>query len=247
MCACLTLCLPAPPRCSCFGLKFNYKVGGRYVLGTYAALMVLVMLMEFGAAISLFTFVGKLDEFGPAQQYRDNGIFLLTNTTFTLCCFNSGLNPNRTWNGCWLADNLAYPCDSVGRFNVFLADYVEQRIQPVAGVALFLCFLQLFTAITACCAQCNGRKTEAAKSIGGPLSYDGLYSEGEETYSGYGYDSYVKTGQARAGGAPGATAPRAPAPGGGPRGPAVPPRPAAAPGGGPPRPAAPGGPAKPPA
>jgi hypothetical protein len=151
-----------------------------------------------------------------------------------VCCNAGILNPNRTWNGCWLTDNLAYPCDDVGRFNIFLSGYVEDRIQPVAGTALFLCFLQLFTAITACCAQCSGRKTEAAKNIGGPLSYDGLYSEGEETYSGYGYESYVKTGAARPG-APGATAPRAPgAPG--PRGPAVPPR---GPPAGAPRPAAP--------
>lgn len=34
----------------CFGVRFNYKMGGRYILGIYAFFMVLVMLMEFAAA-----------------------------------------------------------------------------------------------------------------------------------------------------------------------------------------------------
>jgi hypothetical protein len=235
----------------CLGVKFNYKLGGRYLLGFYAFFMVLVMLMEFAAAISIFTFVGKLDDFGPAQQFKDQGIFYMINQSFADCCCLVGSTqygpayircPNGT---CWLSSTLPYPCDSVQTFSDYLSQYIQDRIQPVAGVALFLCFLQLFTSITACCNQCAGRKSEEAKKIGGgPLSYDGVYSEGEEAYSGYGYESYVKSGQAghapRAGSAaaaaaagappPGAAAPRVPA--GPPRGPPVPPR--AGPGG-PPR------------
>lgn len=201
--------------------------------------MVLVMLMEFAAAISLFTFVGKLDDFSPAQQFKDQGIYYMINQSFTDCCCLSGVNnygpvyfrcPNGT---CWLSGSLPYPCDSVQTFSAYLSDYISSRIEPVAGVALFLCLLQLFTSITACCNQCAGRKNEEAKKIGGALSYDGLYSEGEEAYSGYGYESYVKSGQApRAGSAAAAaqnhagttgTAPRVPP--GPPRGPPVPPRP----------------------
>lgn len=223
----------------CLGVRFNYKIGGRYLLGFYAFFMVLVMLMEFAAAISLFTFVGKLDDFSPAQQFKDQGIYYMINQSFTDCCCLSGVNnygpvyfrcPNGT---CWLSGSLPYPCDSVQTFSAYLSDYISSRIEPVAGVALFLCLLQLFTSITACCNQCAGRKNEEAKKIGGALSYDGLYSEGEEAYSGYGYESYVKSGQApRAGSAAAAaqnhagttgTAPRVPP--GPPRGPPVPPRP----------------------
>jgi hypothetical protein len=200
----------------CVGVRFNYKVGGRYVLGAYAFLMVLVMLMEFSAFISLYVFTGKMDDFEAGNKFKDQGVYYMVNQTYTVCC-NAGLrNPNRTLNGCWLTDDLPYPCDSIMTFKTFLSAYVDARIEPVAIVALVLCLLQLFTAVIACCNQCGGRKAEEGKKIGGPLSYDGLYSEGEETYSGYGYENYVKTGAAR----PGAPGPGAP----GPRGPAAPPR-----------------------
>lgn len=158
------------------------------------------------------------------------------NQSFVDCCCGAGNGayircPNGT---CWLSPSLPYPCDSVGTFSTYLSEYISSRIEPVAGVALFLCLLQLFTSITACCNQCAGRKVEEAKKIGGALSYDGLYSEGEEAYSGYGYESYVKSGQvparpgsAAAQAAAGAAAPRVPAggpPQGGPRGPPGPPR-----------------------
>ena len=60
----------------CAGVRFNYKLGGRYALGFYAFFMVLVMLMEFIAAVSIFTWAGKLDQFSAAQQYKDQGIFV---------------------------------------------------------------------------------------------------------------------------------------------------------------------------
>jgi hypothetical protein len=240
----------------CLGVKFNYKLGGRYLLGFYAFFMVLVMLMEFAAAISIFTFAGKLDEFGPAQQVKDNGIFVMINQSYADCCCMGGYTSQgqplmfRCPNGtCWLPGNLLYPCENVGLFSTYLSDYITSRIEPVAGVALFLCLLQLLTSVTACCNQCAGRKVEEAKKIGGALSYDGLYSEGEEAYSGYGYASYVAGGQggparpgsaaAAAQGAPagGAAAPRVPA--GPARGPPVPPR-----AGGPPAPGAGGPPRK---
>ncbi len=231
----------------CLGVRFNYKLGGRYLLGFYAFFMVLVMLMEFAAAISIFTFVGKLDEFGPAQQFKDQGIYFMINQSFTDCCCLAGYTTQgipvffRCPNGtCWLSPSLPFPCDSVQTFSDYLSGYIQDRIQPVAGVALFLCLLQLMTSITACCNQCAGRKTEEQKKIGGALAYDGLYNEGgeEAAYSGYGYESYVKSGAQ--GGAPrpgsaaaaahggGAAAPRVPA--GPPRGPPVPPR-AGGPGG----------------
>ena len=49
----------------CLGIKYNNKVGGRYLLGCYAGLMVLVMIMEFAASIAIFSFVGVLDHVAP--------------------------------------------------------------------------------------------------------------------------------------------------------------------------------------
>jgi hypothetical protein len=215
----------------CFGVRFNYKLGGRYALGFYAFFMVLVMLMEFFASIAIFTWVGALDDYGPAQQFKAQGIFYMINQSYIdCCCFEpssvSGKQlsfacPNGT---CWLAANLPYPCDTREKFAEFLTEYIKARIEPVAGVALFLFFLQLFTSVSACCNQCQGRKSEEKNKIGGALSYDGLYSEGEEAYSGYGYESYVKGGAAGAAAPPrpgsaaasaGATAPRAPPAAGG--------------------------------
>ena len=70
----------------CFGVRFNYKLGGRYALGFYAFFMVLVMLMELIAALSIFTWVGLLDDYGPAQQYKANGIWMMINSTYAGCC-----------------------------------------------------------------------------------------------------------------------------------------------------------------
>jgi hypothetical protein len=234
----------------CFGVRFNYKVGGRYALGFYAFFMVIVMLMELIAALSIFTWVGLLDDYGPAQQYKANGIWLFINSTYAGCCcptstLDQGGQPimarcvfNST---CWLAPSAPYPCDSKSNFAEYLTTWISDNIEPVAGVTLFLFFLQFFTSVSACCQQCQGRKQEEKNKIGGALSYDGLYSEGDEAYSGYGYESYVKSGAAAgaAGAAapprPGsaaahaaaAAAPRAPAParaGGGAAAPAAPPR-----------------------
>ncbi len=194
------------------GVRFNYKVSGRYVLGFYGFFTVLIMLMEFSAAIALFTFVGTLDDFTPALQFKDYGIFFLVNQSYADCCCDLRRCPNGT---CWLPAVLPYPCDTLDTFKTFLVDFISERIQPVAGVALFLCILQLFTSITACCNQCAGKTLQEQKKMSGPLSYDGLYAENDEG-AGYGYESYVKGGQARPGSAAaappnaGATAPRAP-------------------------------------
>ena len=42
------------------GVKFNYKMGGRYVLGVYATTLIILMIMEFSAAIVLVNFTGRL-------------------------------------------------------------------------------------------------------------------------------------------------------------------------------------------
>jgi hypothetical protein len=190
--------------------------------------MVLVMIMEFSAAIAIFTFVGKLDAVNPgaSTQISDYGLFQLVNLTFYQCCCNFHHCPytegNKTWVGtgaCWLPSNAFYPCDTVGNFKLFLVDYIDSGIQPVAGVALFLCLLQLFTSITACCNQCAGVKQAERDKIAGPMAYDGLYAEGEEAYAAGGetYGSYVKSG-ARPGSASGASAPKLGAAPGAPKG-----------------------------
>lgn len=43
------------------GVAFNSKSVGRYILGFYACMMVLVMIMEFSASLAVLAFVGKLD------------------------------------------------------------------------------------------------------------------------------------------------------------------------------------------
>ena len=43
------------------GVRFNAKIGGRYVLGIYATVLIILMLMEFAAAGALVTFTGYLD------------------------------------------------------------------------------------------------------------------------------------------------------------------------------------------
>ena len=42
-------------------IKLNNKQVGRYLLGFYAFMMVLVMIMEFAAAMAIFTYIGKLE------------------------------------------------------------------------------------------------------------------------------------------------------------------------------------------
>lgn len=184
------------------GLRFNSKLGGRYVLGIYATLLIIIMIMEFAAAGVLLTFTGALDKFSSATQSVNYGVFMLVNQSFNECCCGLIPCPNGT---CWIPGFVPYPCNSLQSFSDFLADYINKNIEPVGAVAIFLGLMQLMTAIVACVSQCKGRKYEEAHKIGGPMSFDGQYNEGEESYGGYGYESYVKTGQ------PGA---RAAAPGG---------------------------------
>ena len=43
------------------GVRFSAKVGGRYVLGIYATVLIILMIMEFAAAGALVSFTGQLD------------------------------------------------------------------------------------------------------------------------------------------------------------------------------------------
>ena len=106
------------------------------------------------------------------------------------CCCGFQQCPNGT---CWLPANLLYPCDTLDHFKQYLVTYIDDRITPIAVVAILIGLIQFVTAIAACCNQCKGKSVEAAKPMGGPLSYDGYADESAE-YGGYGYESYVKTG-----------------------------------------------------
>jgi hypothetical protein len=174
------------------GLKFNSKLGGRYVLGIYATILIIIMIMEFAAAGVLLTFTGALDNYSSATQSVNYGVFMFVNNSYQECCCGLVPCPNGT---CWIPGFVPYPCNSLSSFSDFLADYVNERIEPVGAIAIFLGLMQLMTAIVACVSQCKGRKYEEAHKIGGPMSFDGQYNEGEESYGGYGYESYVKTGQ----------------------------------------------------
>lgn len=194
------------------GVRFNYKAGGRYILGIYAFVLIIIMIMEWAAAGTLITFSGKLDDFGPALAVKDAGIYYMINQSYVDCCCSNIRCPNDT---CWLPANLLYPCDSLERFNLFMAEYISDRLVPIGVIAILMGLIQLFTAVTACCNQCKGKEIQEKKKIGGPLSYEGNYPE--EDSNGYtdSYTSYVK-GEARAGSAAavaaagsGATAPRA--------------------------------------
>lgn len=167
-------------------------------------------------------------------------MFTLVNMTFYQCCCDfhhcpytvGNVTKNGLYGACWLKNSLPYPCDTIGNFKTYLVEYVDEGIQPVAGVALFLCLLQLFTAVSACCNQCSGVKQQEKDKIAGPMQYDGLYAaEGTDEAAGNPYDAYsgyVKSGAtARPGNAvpvAGAAAPKL----GGMPGPRGPPRPTAA-------------------
>ena len=248
----------------CVGVKLNNKQVGRYLLGFYAFMMVLVMIMEFAAAMTIFVFMGKLEGVNPKAtgvrraplraalresrsrrhprppppstlQAVNDAMFTLVNMTFAECCCAFHHCPytvgNVTLTGqygaCWLSPDAPYPCDTLTNFKTYLVDYIEAGVQPVAGIALFLCLLQLFTAVTACCNQCSGVKQAEKDKIAGPMQYDGLYAtEGTDDAAGPSpydaYSGYVKSGAtARPGSAAplGASAPKlgaAPGPKGGP-------------------------------
>ncbi len=75
---------------------------------------------------------------------------------------------------CWVPRSEPYPCDDVNNFGTFLKDYIDERIQPVAALAIFLCLLQFFTSVVACCNQCQGKKQAEKDKIAGAMSYDGM-------------------------------------------------------------------------
>ena len=187
------------------GVKFNDRAGGRYVLGVYSTVLIILMIMEFAAAGALVAFTGKLDEFTPATV-KDAQVYYLVNQSYADCCCDRYRCPNGT---CWLPANLLYPCDSLDTFKAYLIDYISERLTPIAVIAILIGLVQFVTAVSACCNQCKGKAVEAQRPIGGPLSYDGYADETAE-YGGYGYESYVR-GKPAAGGAAGggAAAPRA--------------------------------------
>jgi hypothetical protein len=201
------------------GVAFNYKNCGRVSLGFYATILIILMIMEFSAAGAVITFTGKLDDFGPAQQVKDAGIYFLINQSYADCCCTFQRCPNDT---CWLPSNLLYPCDSITTFRLFLEQYLSDRLIPICVIAILIGLVQFFTAIVACCNQCRGRTTEEQKKIaGGPLSYDGMYGDAAPEDGSFGYETYIKGSATRPGSAAaaaqtsGAAAPKAPASGGG--------------------------------
>lgn len=210
------------------GVKWNYNCCGRFTLGIYATVLIILMIMEFAAAGTILSFTSKLDDFGPSQAYRDFAVFRLVNQSYADCCCAHIRCPNDT---CWLPANLLYPCDSISTFSQYLDEYISDRLVPIGVIAILIGLVQFFTSITACCNQCRGRQVQGQKAISGVgnVSYDGMYEQ-DEQYGGYGYDAYVKGGAAGGapgaapggagrpgpGGAPGATAPKAPGQGRGP-------------------------------
>ena len=131
----------------------------------------------------------------------DYAAFVLVNQSFFYCCCGKDKCPqpqlNMTRNLCWVPQSELYPCDSVHSFAPWIEGYIKGKIEPVAFCAFFLCLLQFFTSVVACCNQCQGKKQQEKDKISGPVSYDGLdgmYGEGEEAYGGGGgksYESYV--------------------------------------------------------
>lgn len=196
------------------GVGCKIKLGGRVVLGFYATVLIILMIMEFAAAGAVIAFTGKLDEFGPAQAVKENGIYRLINQSYADCCCAHIRCPNDT---CWLPANLLYPCDSLDNFRLFLTDYIDERLIPISVVAILIGIVQFFTAITACCNQCSGFKDAEKREMvrqAAQVPYDGLYNEdGESGYGAYVTQGQVRPGSAAAAGSAGATAPKAPAAG----------------------------------
>lgn len=108
----------------------------------------------------------------------DYGTMQLVNMSFFACCCGSLKCPqpalNMTRNYCWVPRTEPYPCDDVNDFGTFIKRYIDERIEPVAGFAIFLCLVQFFTSVVACCNQCQGKKQQEKDKIAGPMSYDGM-------------------------------------------------------------------------
>ena len=103
----------------------------------------------------------------------DYGMFQLVNVSYTNCCCNKDFcPPGSTY--CWLPRDSAFPCQDVGTFGTWLKQYIDERIEPVAVLALCLCLLQFFSAVFACCNQCQGKKQAEKDKIAGAMSYDGM-------------------------------------------------------------------------
>lgn len=211
------------------GVGLNYKIGGRVVLGFYIFILCLLMLMQVIAAGVCITFTNELDDDKNALLVREYTIYAFINNSYTACCCGALRCPNDT---CWIPSTVPYRCDTFEVFQISLHDYIQDKIVPVAAIAIVIAFVELFTAITACCNICKGVQKEEKRRIGGPPTYDGVYGEGEEAYSASAYESYVKTGSARPGSTAAAGAPTgaaAPTAGGAPTGPSGAPKPGRAP------------------
>jgi len=179
------------------GVKYNHATCGRYTLGVYATILVILILMEWIAAGILFAFTHTLEAYVPSQVTALSPAGLMINSTFAVCCCPVATAYTRcdkltpvpaTAAACWVPTTLLYPCDSLTSFADFLEEWIDSNIIWVGSIVLIVSFLQLFTAITACCSQCRGKTVEQQKKIAtGPVSYDGLY-EGDENYAGYGYE-----------------------------------------------------------
>ena len=103
------------------GQFYNSKIGGRYVLGVYATILVIIMIMEFAAAGVLLAFTGALETFGPGTQAVNGPAFQLINDSYAACCCNRLPCPNGT---CWIPGYVPYPCDSLEKFSKAVADFI---------------------------------------------------------------------------------------------------------------------------
>lgn len=177
------------------GVKFNYRIGGRVTLGLYAVVLIIIMIMEFAAAGALFTFTGRLDNFGPAMMVKDYGVYYLMNQSYVDCCCGVSRCPNDT---CWIPAKVEYPCNDAATFRSWLTDYIDQRIIPIGVIAILVGLLQFATAITACVSQCRGNQVEQQKKLASHTPYDGGYAEGDDAYGTYGYESYMGAGNSAA-------------------------------------------------
>jgi hypothetical protein len=191
------------------GMCTYKRSGGRCILGVYASLMVILILIEVATALAVLLLLGKLNKVDDSDlgQSIERELNTSIHNIYDDCCVapaghNDTITTDLHQRCTWLHDVDDADCGAFGTFRSAVISELRKSLQPATWVALGLAVTQLLTLVATCYLQCRGRTEQRkAERDADPYGYSALAAgeASDGTYGGYVGSSYRQPGAAATG------------------------------------------------
>ncbi len=141
------------------GTYFNRKLVGRFILGVYAFVLSLTVLLEIISAGILLQGTGRLGDASADDSF--NPINALINNTFEACCVNGTVQPT-----CFVPRDAGIVteanCKQPLAFRAALIGWIDKNVDIIVGVTLFFAIVEILTMLATCFVSCRGSRLARA-------------------------------------------------------------------------------------